>query len=405
MIRKKKMITLVLELIILLVLIGLGYVSGELVGRIKLPRVLGYIFAGMIVGPFALGFIQGPTPDSSLITLLIAIGLGYVGFSIGSGIHVSDLKKNGTKMMVINLFTSYTPFLLVTCAMYFLLNFDLVTSLVIGSIALATAPIVALSIVKEYKTEGPVTRMLMPIVAIDDALALITFGLIIGFADSYYSGTQTSFIEPFVELLLSMVVGLTAGLLSYFILRRIHNKKALVSVTALLLMLTMILTQLLHAEMLIAGIAYGLIVFNLLDPSQQKQFTQANKLLIQISILVFMVLIGTTLDLKAVLSLTTILGALVYVVARATGKIGGAFFGGKLAGAEPVVQKYLGLALLAAAGITLTFVAIASAVLPDDLAIRMATIIAAAALINEIIAVFTTKWAFVQAGEIGKADI
>jgi Kef-type K+ transport system membrane component KefB len=398
------MILLFMDLVRLLILIGLGYLCGDLVARVKLPKVLGYLFVGMIIGPFALGFIQGPVPESSLITLLIAIGLGYVGFSIGSGIHISDLKKSGSKMLVINMFTSYTPFILVTLSMFFLLNFDLITSLVIGSIALATAPIVALSIVKEYKTDGPVTRTLMPIVAIDDALALITFGLIIGFADSYYSGMQASLIEPFVDLFLSIGVGLTAGFISYSILRRINRRRPLVLVTALLLLLTMIVTQLLHAEMLIAGIAFGLIVFNLLESSQQKQFTEANNPLIQLSILVFMVLIGTTLDLKAVLSLTTILGAMVYVVARATGKIGGAFWGGKLAGAEPIVQRYLGLALLAAAGITLTFVAIASAVLPDDLAIRMATIVAAAALINEIIAVFATKWALVKAGEIGKAD-
>lgn len=398
------MILLFMDLVRLLILIGLGYLCGDLVARVKLPKVLGYLFVGMIIGPFALGLIQGPVPESSLITLLIAIGLGYVGFSIGSGIHISDLKKSGSKMLVINMFTSYTPFILVTLSMFFLLNFDLITSLVIGSIALATAPIVALSIVKEYKTDGPVTRTLMPIVAIDDALALITFGLIIGFADSYYSGMQASLIEPFVDLFLSIGVGLTAGFISYSILRRINKRRPLVLITALLLLLTMIVTQLLHAEMLIAGIAFGLIVFNLLESSQQKQFTEANNPLIQLSILVFMVLIGTTLDLKAVLSLTTILGALVYVVARATGKIGGAFWGGKLAGAEPIVQRYLGLALLAAAGITLTFVAIASAVLPDDLAIRMATIVAAAALINEIIAVFATKWALVKAGEIGKAD-
>jgi Kef-type K+ transport system membrane component KefB len=398
------MILLFMDLVRLLILIGLGYLCGDLVARVKLPKVLGYLFVGMIIGPFALGLIQGPVPESSLITLLIAIGLGYVGFSIGSGIHISDLKKSGSKMLVINMFTSYTPFILVTLSMFFLLNFDLITSLVIGSIALATAPIVALSIVKEYKTDGPVTRTLMPIVAIDDALALITFGLIIGFADSYYSGMQASLIEPFVDLFLSIGVELTAGFISYSILRRINKRRPLVLITALLLLLTMIVTQLLHAEMLIAGIAFGLIVFNLLESSQQKQFTEANNPLIQLSILVFMVLIGTTLDLKAVLSLTTILGALVYVVARATGKIGGAFWGGKLAGAEPIVQRYLGLALLAAAGITLTFVAIASAVLPDDLAIRMATIVAAAALINEIIAVFATKWALVKAGEIGKAD-
>jgi NhaP-type Na+/H+ or K+/H+ antiporter len=244
----------------------------------------------------------------------------------------------------------------------------------------------------------------MPIIALDDILAFLTFGLVIGFADAYYSGTQASLIEPFVEVFLSIGLGLAVGLASYYILRGIHNKSALAIGTTLLLMTTLVLSLVLHAEMLIAGITWGVVVFNLLNESQQKRFSHANERLVQVSVVVLMVLIGTTLDLKAVLSFTVIVGATVYVLARGVGKVGGSAIGAKLANAEPTVQKYLGVTLLAAAGITLTFVAIASSVLPESSATRMATTIAAAALINEVIAVVATKWAFKQAGELGKLD-
>lgn len=395
---------LVADLALLLVLVALGYAGGELVARAGLPRVLGYILVGMVISPYAIGLIDETLPDSSLVKLLIAIGLGFVGFSIGAGIHVRQLKSAGAKIVTIGLFASYVPFLLVALAMYFLLRFDAITSLVIGSIALATAPIVALSIVQEYRTEGPVTRALMPIIALDDILAFLTFGLVIGFADAYYSGTQASLIEPFAEVFLSIGLGLVVGLASYYILRGIHNKGALAIGTTLLLMMTMVLSLVLHAEMLIAGITWGVVVFNLLNESQQKRFSHANERLVQVSVVVLMVLIGTTLDLKAVLSFAVIVGATVYVLARGIGKVGGSAIGAKLANAEPTVQKYLGVTLLAAAGITLTFVAIASSVLPESSATRMATTIAAAALINEVIAVVATKWAFKQAGELGKLD-
>lgn len=392
------------DLALLVVLVGLGYAGGELVARVRLPRVLGYALVGMIISPYALGLIDETLPGSSLVKLLIAIALGFVGFSIGAGIHVDQLKSAGTKILTIGLFASYTPFLLVTLAMYFLLRFDAITSLVIGSIALATAPIVALSIVQEYRTEGPVTRALMPIIALDDMLAFVTFGLVIGFADAFYSGEQASLIEPFAEVFLSIGLGLATGLISFYILRRIRRRVVLALVTSLLLMITMVLCLVLHAEMLIAGIVWGVVVFNLLTESQKERFTQANERVTHLSVIILMVLIGTTLDLASVLSLGVIAGALVYVVARGIGKVGGSAIGAKLAKAEPTVQKYLGITLLAAAGITLTFVAIASGVLPEDSATRMSATMAAAALINEVIAVFATKWAFNEAGEIGKQD-
>lgn len=142
------MATFLFNLIGLIAVITLSYLDGELVGKLKLPKVLGYLLAGMIIGPYALGLVDPNAFNSALFKLVLLAALGLVGYSISSGIRFQELKKFGTKIFIIALFEAYIPFVLVALAMYFLLHFDLPASLVIGAIALPTAPVVALSITK-----------------------------------------------------------------------------------------------------------------------------------------------------------------------------------------------------------------------------------------------------------------
>ncbi len=150
------MANILLDLIGLIVVI-LSYLGGELVGRLNLPKVLGYLFVGMVIGPYALGLVDSEAFNSAIYKIILILAVGLVGYSISSGIRVEELKKYGAKIFVIAIFEVYTPFVLVALAMYYLLHFDLPTAMVIGSIALPTAPVVALSIHQEYKTDGPVT--------------------------------------------------------------------------------------------------------------------------------------------------------------------------------------------------------------------------------------------------------
>ena len=163
-----------------------------------------------------------------MFELALLLSIGFVGYSIGSSIHVQEIKSAGTKMTVIALIQAYTPFILVALGMYLILGFDLITSLVIGAIALATAPVVALSIIQEYKTDGPLTRILLPIVALDDVLAVITFGIIAAFAGAYYSGEEVTLVDPFIEIFVSIGVGTLAGWWGYFLLKRINSSGLLI---------------------------------------------------------------------------------------------------------------------------------------------------------------------------------
>ncbi len=391
-----------LNLVGLVAVIVLSYLGGELVGRLKLPKVLGYLLLGMIIGPYTLGLVDPEAFDSAIFKIILLVAIGLVGYSISSGIRLQELKKYGTKIFVIALFEAYTPFLLVALAMYYLLQFDLPSAMVIGAIALPTAPVVALSIHQEYKTDGPVTRTLLPIVAIDDVFAVATFGIILSFAGAYYSGVELSIIDPFIEILASFIVGGLFGFLGYFIFKSIRSIQSMRIATVILILITMAVGIYVHTDLMITGISFGLVLVNSLKEKQLAQFQEANRALIGLAVILFLTVIGGTLDITAILSLTALASALVYFAVRAAGKLAGARIGATIARSEPPVVKYLGPTLLAAAGVSLTFVGIATPVIPGDQAMRMGVMVAAAALINEIVAVFATKWGFQKAGEINK---
>ena len=385
----------------------LGYLGGELVSKVKLPRVLGYIIVGMFLGPYALGLLDAEITQTALFNLLFAISVGFVGLSVGSGISIDEIKEGGTKILVIGLFASSGPFILVSLAMYYIFNFDIYTSLIFGSIALATAPITALSIIKEYKVEGPVSRTLLLLAAIDDAIAIVLFGIIISLAGSYYGSGESSIIEPFIALAGSLIVGVVAGYIIYlsitYIVKIGAQNKAVLLATVLLVLIMLVVADRLHTEALLVGIMAGVVIYNKLEGKTKKLFDKATREIIPMSVLVVLILIGAMLDIHAIFSAFAIVGGAVYIIARGVGTIGGASIGARVVKAEKTIQKYLGTSMLAAAGVALTFAGVAITVIPQEYAIKMGAIIAAAAVANEILAVFLTKWSFDKAGELGKA--
>ena len=385
----------------------LGYIGGELVSKVKLPRVLGYIIIGMFIGPYALSLLDAEITQTALFTLLFAISVGFVGLSVGSGISLDEIKEGGTKILVIGLFASSGPFILVSLAMYYIFNFDIYSSLIFGSIALATAPITALSIIKEYKVKGPVSRTLLLLAAIDDAIAIVLFGIIISLAGSHYGSGETSIIEPFIALAASIIVGVVAGYIIYltikYVAKRGAQNTAVLLATIFLVLIMLVIADKLHTEALLVGITAGVVVYNKLEGKTKKLFNRATKKTISLSVLAVLVLIGAMLDIHAIFSAFAIAGAAIYIIARGVGTIGGASIGARVVKAEKTVQKYLGSSMLAAAGVALTFAGIAITVIPQEYAVKMGAIIAAAAVANEILAVFLTKWSFDKAGELGKA--
>jgi Kef-type K+ transport system membrane component KefB len=392
----------VLDVILLVIIILLGFVAGKLIQKVKLPMVLGFLIVGMLIGPFAIGVVDKEFYSSSVIRFVALVAIGLVGYAIGSNIHKDMIKKAGVKILVIGLLESFVPFILVTIAFYYLLNFDFYTSLVAGSIALATAPAVALSMIQEYRTKGPVTDTLLLVVVIDDIIAVLTFGIVIAFAGSYYKGEEMSVIEPFIAIAETVILGGVLGFLCYYPLRNVRSKWGLRIGLLLVVLLTMGLAYVLGVELFLTGIFFGMVLFNRFGEEQRQAFSEANKILVGIAVIFFLVLIGTTLDLTALVSATALAGALIYILFRGSGKILGARSGAMIIKSDPMVVKYLGFTLLAAAGVSLSFIGIAITVLPDAQSAHLGAVIGAAAIINELIAVFATRWAFKKSKEISE---
>lgn len=387
----------------ILLIVLVGFILGKLVEKIKLPAVLGYIIAGMLIGPFALNLINLDLLDSGLFKLIAGIAIGYVGYMVGAGIHLDEVKKSGKSISVIAIFETFTPFVLVFLAGLIFLDLDMWSSLVLGSIALATAPALALALSKDMKTDGPLTKTLMPIVAIDDIIAILAFGFIIAFAGSSYSGEELSLIDPILEIGISVVVGLGFGYLGKLAVEKwIDNKATILTVMSMLLVAMIAVTVALHGEAIMAGMAFGVLVTNSISKEQNKKLNILTGPMVGFSLLIFLVLIGATLDVSTLLSIAALLSAVLYVVTRGFGKISGAYIGAKLTHSNENVQKYLGFALLSHAGISLAFAGIAVSVLPSEYGVIVGATVAGAAIINEFIAAFATQWAFDKSGEAGK---
>jgi len=366
---------------------------------VRLPRVLGYLIAGLVIGPFALDLIPDDLLDATLFETVLLLAIGLVGYSIGASIRLAELREAGSTVAVIGLLEAYAPFLLVTIGMV-VIGFELMAALVIGSIALATAPVLVLSITQQDETRGPVTRTVLPLVAIDDVLAVATFGFVIAFAASYYEGGEASLIDPIVEIAVSVSIGALAGFLTWLVAKRLRGDIRLRVLTAAAAIVTMVVGLVVDAELVILGIAFGFTFANLTPDDERENLDRANAPLVALSVMLVMALIGTTLDVTAIFSLAVLIEAAIYIGLRAAGKVGGATVGARIAGSAPTVRRYLGWTLLAAAGVSLTFVASASTVLPPETAARLGGMIAAAAIVNELIAVFATVRAFRAAGEI-----
>jgi Kef-type K+ transport system membrane component KefB len=390
----------ILDVLLLVIIIVLGFISGKLIQRVKLPMVLGFLIVGMLIGPFALGVIDEGFYSSPTVRFVALIAIGLVGYSIGSHIHKETMKKAGARILVIGLLESFTPFLFVTLAMYFLLGFDIYASLIAGSVALATAPAVALSMIDEYRTRGPVTDTLLLVVVIDDVIAVVTFGVVMAFAGAFYQGEELSFVEPFLAIAESLILGAAMGFLAYYPIRKLRSKWGMRAGLVVAVLTTMGLAYFLGIELFLTGVFFGMMLFNRFNNEQRQAFEDSNKVLIGISIIFFLVLIGTTLDLAALVSAAALAGALIYIISRGVGKILGASAGARLVKADPLVTKYLGFTLLAAAGVSLSFIGIAITILPPEEAAQLGGIIGAAAIINELIAVFATKWAFKKSNEM-----
>ena len=405
-------------LLSLSIAIFVGLMLSRLAKLVHLPAVTAYLVAGILVGPYCLGLlgVEGfgfiNKADVDKYAILSDVALGFIAFSIGNEFRLSQLKKTGKQATVIGIFQAVFTTLLVDViliAVHFAIpdKFPLPAATVLGAVASATAPAATLMVVRQYKAKGPLTDILLPIVALDDAVGLVVFAISFGIAKALISGhvdVLSVVVEPILEVVLSLLLGLVMGLLFTFFEKFFHSRSKRLSMSVTFVLLTVALSMLkfeiggIHIAFssLLVCMMLGTIFCNICDFSEELM-DRIDRWTAPLFIL-FFVLSGAELELSVFTDVAIVVIGLVYILSRSAGKYLGASISAKMVNCEQNITKYLGVTLLPQAGVALGM-AIKSEQLGAEGAI-VANITLFAVLIYELIGPLLTKIALLKAGEI-----
>ncbi len=406
----------------ILLALSVSLLAGLLLSRLaklaQLPAVTAYLVAGILVGPYVLGKFGvkglGFTSMAELesMSIICDVALGFIAFSIGNEFRLSQLKKIGKQATIVGILQAVVTTLLVDVALialHFAMpeKLPLPVAITLGAIASATAPAATLMVVKQYKAKGPVTDILLPVVALDDAVGLVLFAVSFGVANALGAGAISVIsvlVEPLLEVILSLGLGAVMGLLFHLCERFFHSRSKRLSVSIAFVLLTIGLSMLkfnvggvhIAFSSLLTCMMLGTVFCNICDFSEELM-ERVDRWTAPLFVL-FFVLSGAELELSVFADAMIILIGVVYILARSAGKYGGAFLSAKLAKCDDNIVKYLGITLLPQAGVALGM-AIKASALPAG-GTLVANITLFAVLIYELIGPMLTKIALLKAGDI-----
>lgn len=405
-----------------LLTVSIALLAGLIMTRVfkpfKLPSVTAYLIAGVLIGPYCLGALNidglGFTSADAVsrLALVSEVALGFIAFSIGSEFRLEELKQTGVQATVIGIFQALVAALLVDIALYVvhLMMPDKLTLpqvLTLGAIATATAPAATLMVVRQYKAKGPLTSLLLPIVALDDAVGLIVFAVCFGIAKTLVSGTidfVSIFVTPLVEILASLVLGSIMGWVLTQLEKLFNSNTNRLNLTIAFVFLTTSLSSLkfqigpVHVgfSSLLVCMMLGTVFCNLC-PLSHDLMERADKWTSPLSAL-FFVISGAELELSVFSDWAIVFIGTVYIVSRCLGKYFGAGFSAKATKCAPQICKYLGITLFPQAGVALGMCTTAMQLGEPGRLIRNITLFAV--LIYELVGPLMTRQALMAAGEI-----
>ena len=387
--------SLLLQLSIVLIV---GIIGGRLAKLLKLPDVTGYLLAGLLIGPSFFKLIL--EQDVKSFTVINEVALAAIAFAIGSEFKLENMLKSGKDMLIITLAEVLGAVLVVFLVTYYIFNQSFPFSIVIASMSAATAPAATIMVIRQYKANGPLTRTILPVVALDDAVGIMVFGLAMSMAKismgvASYSLFQMV-VQPIVEILGSLLLGFLLGIILTFIANRSKSKEELLSIILATIAASVGLSNVLNLSPLLTCMMLGAALVNLMQHSH-RVFSLINDFTPPVYIL-FFTLAGASLDLN-ILAKIGLLG-IGYVLARAIGKILGAYLGAKAVNAEKSVVKYLGISLLPQGGISIGLSMIVRQELPE-ISAALITVILFSVLIYEVSGPIFAKIAITKAGEAG----
>ena len=404
-------------LISLSVALLVGLLLSRVAKIIKLPAVTAYLIAGVLIGPFMLGAFNVPglgiTHDQLAgFGIICDVALGFIAFSMGNEFRISSLKKVGKQATIIGIFQALFTAVLVDIALislHFIMpdKLSLPAAIVLGAVATATAPAATLMVVRQYKAKGKLTDILLPVVALDDAVGLIVFAISFGVAKSLSAGNVEAIniiVEPLLEVVLSLGLGFVMGLLFTLCEKYFHSRSKRMAVSVTFILLTVGISACkfeiagFHVAFssLLACMMLGTVFCNICDVSEELM-DRADRWTVPILIL-FFVISGAELELSVFADVAVVIIGIVYIISRSIGKYYGAGISSKATKCDESIVKYLGITLLPQAGVALGMAIKAIELGPEGYVVRNITLFAV--LIYEIFGPFLTKIALTKAGDI-----
>ena len=402
--------------------VSIAVLAGLLMTRVfnlwKLPDVTAYLVAGVLIGPYflgsmhieGLGFVSGQAVSS--LSLISEVALGFIAFSIGNEFRLQDLKATGRQAAVIGVFQALTATALVDLALlalHFLMpeKLSLAQVLTLGAIATATAPAATLMVVRQYKAKGPLTSLLLPIVALDDAVGLVVFAVSFGIAKTLVSNEMdlvSILVNPLVEIVCSLLLGAVMGWLLTQLEKLFHSNTNRLNVTIAFVFLTVSLSML---EFRLGPVTVGFssllvcmmlgTVFCNLCPLSGDLMGAADKWTSPLFAL-FFVISGAELELDVFTDWAIVCAGVVYILFRSAGKYLGAYASSKWMKCAPEICKYLGITLLPQAGVSLGMCTTAMQLGEQGNLIRNITLFSV--LVYEMVGPLLTRQALTASGDI-----
>ena len=394
-----------------------GLLMSRLAKRLNLPAVTAYLITGLLLGPYCLGGLNllelgfNTPQEVSSLDIISQVALGFIAFTIGNEFRLEQLKHMGRQAITVGILQAVITTILVDIALVAVhfINPGLISissAIPLGAIAAATAPAATLMVVRQYKADGPLTKLLLLVVAIDDAVGLVLFSASFGVAVALESGTislMTVLVEPLVEITLSLVLGAFAGWLLYRVEKYFHSRSKRLSISIGFVLLTVGLSM---ADFHVAGVHCGFslllvcmmtgtVFCNICDFSEELM-NRVDGWTAPLFVL-FFVLSGAELNLKILSNPVVLLIGVVYIISRSLGKYVGAYSSCAMTQCSDKIKKHLGITLLPQAGVALGM-ALTAQQLADGEVVR--SVVLFSVLVYELVGPTLTKRSLIAAGEI-----
>lgn len=406
----------------ILLSVSVALLAGLLMTRVfkpfKLPSVTAYLLAGVLIGPYCIGalHIEGigfnSLEEVEVLSLVSQVALGFIAFSIGNEFRLEEVKKIGKQAFVIGVFQALTATVFVDLALlvvHFMMpdKLTLPQLITLGAIATATAPAATLMVVRQYKADGPLTKLLLPIVALDDAVGLIVFAVSFGIAKTLVSGTVdlvSIIVNPLLEIVCSLALGALMGWILTQLEKMFNSNTNRLNMTIAFVFMTVALSALefeigsVHVgfSSLLVCMMLGTVFCNICPLSED--IMGASDKWTSPLLALFFVISGAELELSVFADVAIVGIGVVYIIFRCLGKYTGTLASAKATHCEPNICKYLGITLFPQAGVALGMCTTAMELGTQGNLIRNITLFAV--LIYELVGPLMTKMALTAAGDI-----